>query len=78
MAKITYREALNQALSEEILFGALSTSSNYVDGSYEFIAKSLGYINRNARREYILETNDPAAAVVTTDVQSTTEIDFPQ
>lgn len=65
-----------QAVSEEILFGALSTSSNYPDGSYEFIAKALGYINNNARREYILETNDPAAIVQTTDVQSTTQIDF--
>lgn len=65
-----------QAASEEILFGALSTSSNYADGSYEFIAKALGYINNNTRREYILETNDPAAIVQTTDVQGTTEIDF--
>lgn len=61
---------------ENILFGALSTSSNSPEGTYEFIAKTLGYKNSTHIREYQLDTNDPVAAVQSTDVQSNTQIDF--
>ena len=65
-----------QATDENVLFGALSTSSNTPEGTYEFIAKTLGFKNNTHITEYLLDTNDPVAAVATTDVGSNETIDF--
>ena len=61
---------------EDILFGALATVNSAATGTYEFIAKKLGYINNTHAREYLLDVNDPVAAATETDVQSSTVIDF--
>ena len=65
-----------QGTDENVLFGALSTSTNYPEGEYEFIAKTLGFKNNTHITEYQLDTNDPVAAVQSTDVSSNETIDF--
>ena len=61
---------------EDILFGAFATVNSAASGTYEFIAKKLGYINNTHAREYLLDVNDPVAAAAETDVQSSTVINF--
>ena len=61
---------------EDILFGAFATVNSAATGTYEFIAKKLGYINNSHAREYLLDVNDPVAAAASTDVQSSTVINF--
>ncbi|MCP4996994.1 MAG: hypothetical protein GY934_24940, partial [Gammaproteobacteria bacterium] len=61
---------------ELVMFGSLSTSTGYPAGYYEFIAKSLGFTNGTAVTQFNLDTNDPVAAVQTTDVLPATEINF--
>lgn len=41
---------------ENIMFGALSTSTGYAAGSYEFSASAIGFKNLTSRTEYILST----------------------
>ena len=61
---------------ELVMFGSLSTSTGYPAGHYEFIAKSLGFTNDTAVTQFNLDTNDPVAAIASTDVLATTEINF--
>ena len=61
---------------ELVMFGSLSTSTGYPAGTYEFIAKSLGFKNNTAVTQFNLDTNDPVAAVASTDVLPTTDINF--
>ena len=61
---------------ELVMFGSLSTSSGQPEGTYEFIAKSLGFTNSTAVTQFNLDTNDPVAAIESTDIQANTQIDF--
>ena len=65
-----------QSSDENVLFGALATSSNSPEGTYEFIAKTLGFKNNTHITEYLLDTNDPVNVVTSTDVGSNQAIDF--
>jgi hypothetical protein len=65
-----------QSSDENVLFGALSTSSTAPEGTYEFIAKTLGFKNNTHITEYLLDTNDPVNVAESTNVGSNQEIDF--
>ena len=61
----TFSSAGPQDPNEDILFGALSTSTSYPAGTYEFVVEKVGYVNSDNRMDYELQAN-PADVPVTT------------
>ena len=53
--------------SEEVMFGALSTSTSYPAGTYEFVVSNLAYEYNNTVFSYELSSPPPAAGVSTPD-----------
>ena len=47
---------------EEILFGALSTSSGYAKNTYNFLVNTMGYINNRYRTDFLLTTSSISSA----------------
>jgi hypothetical protein len=53
--------------SEEVMFGALSTSSSYPAGTYDFVVSNLAYEYNNTTFAFGLSSPPPAAGVATPD-----------
>ena len=53
----TFSSAGPQDVNESILFGALSTSTSYPAGTYEFVVEKVGYVNSDNRMDYELQAN---------------------
>jgi len=63
-----------QAADEDLLFGAFSTSTNYPEGTYEFVVSNLGFVNDGNRIEFLLES--ASATHVTTSQGASVNLDF--